>query len=152
MSQWKCPWQFNTQYVSHELFSYETDMIFLVQTSDYSFVDHATDVHDLYKVPLSSSKKCLQKLHKVTGETVLGVFCYAQYKYSSPKTGCEGPVQLYSFFNLSARLGCMVNTVLWPLYSWEFVMHSALIILKLVTKYCFICKMCILLLDHFCIV
>jgi hypothetical protein len=63
--------------VSHELFIYETDMIFSVQMSDYSFVDHAVDVHELYEAPLLSSKKCLQKLHKVTGETVLGVFCYA---------------------------------------------------------------------------
>ena len=64
-------------FVSHELFSYETDMIFSVQTSDYNFVDHAIDVHELYKVPHLFSNKCLQKLHKVTGETVLGVFCYA---------------------------------------------------------------------------
>jgi len=63
--------------VSHELFSYETDALFLVQTSDYSFVDHAIDVHELYKVLLLSSKKCLKKLHKVKGETVLRVSCYA---------------------------------------------------------------------------
>ena len=49
-------------------------MIFSVQTSDYSFVDYAIDVREVYKAPLLSSKKCLQKLHKVTGETVLGVF------------------------------------------------------------------------------
>jgi hypothetical protein len=67
-------------HVSHELFSYETNMIFLVQTSHYSIVDHAIDVYELYEVSILSNKKCLQKLHNVTNETMLGVFWYAQYK------------------------------------------------------------------------
>jgi hypothetical protein len=63
-------------HVSHELFSYKTDMIFLVPTLDYTFVYHAIDIYELYEVSLLSSKKCLQKLHKMTSETMLGVLVW----------------------------------------------------------------------------
>jgi hypothetical protein len=56
-----------------------------------SFVDHAVDVDELYKVSLQSSKKCLHNLHNVINEQWWVSFGMHSKSKVHPRTGHEDP-------------------------------------------------------------